>query len=93
MFNELLSMKTCGEVAMIAAIVCIGIAHMVGNTMVGLVHSKTGQLFRPPVPNMQLARKYKLMFGADRNYVIYGCAQFAALGLVLIAALCGAAAR
>lgn len=78
---------------MLAAIVCIGIAHMVGNTMVRLVHGKTGQLFRPPVPNIQLAREYRLMFGADRNYVIYGCAQFTSLGLVLIAALCGAAAR
>ena len=77
----------------VSTIVCIAMANVVGTTMARLAARQSRKLYWPPAANSQLARDYRSLYGADRNYLgncffnlasvlgLVACAFYAALAL------------
>jgi hypothetical protein len=64
-------MSKVSTIFFVLTLVCIAGSAMVGNAMCRRVHSRSGRSFWPAPGNTQLAKEYRALFGADRNYVAY----------------------
>lgn len=70
----------------VSTIVCIAMANMVGTTMARLAGRESRKSYWPPAANSQLAKDYRSLYGADRNYFGYCFFNLASvLGLVACA--------
>jgi hypothetical protein len=77
----------------VSTIVCVAMANVVGTMMARIVAHQSRKSYWPPAANSQLARDYRSLYGADRNYLGYcffnlasvfglvACAFYAALAL------------